>query len=142
VLVPLAAALAVAGCGGRAEPRFARADVAPLIALANRIPNEGPCAQARDIRELDTRQASLVRAHRVPAAFEESLASAVAGLSGQTPACVPPVSAETQTPPQPQSQPVPGDEGDDRGHAKHEHEHQHEHQHKSHGKHHGKHGHG
>ena len=131
VIVVAALAGILAGCGGRDEPRLARADVAPLIALADRIAKEGPCAQARDIRALGKSQAALVSARRVPAAFQDRLASAVASLSEQTPACVPPVPAATTPPPQPQPEPVPDDEGHGRKHDKHEHKHEH----KQHGKH-------
>ena len=132
VLVPLAALAMLGGCGGRDEPTLVRADVAPLIALADRIQHEGPCAQARDIRALDSRQAALLRARRVPAAFQESLASAVASLSEQMPVCLPSVAAARAAPPAPQAQPVPDDEHNGRGHDKHDREHGH--------KHHGKHG--
>ena len=141
VLVPVAALAMVGGCGGRDEPTLARADVAPLIALADRIQHEGPCAQARDIRALDSRQAVLLRARRVPAAFQESLASAVASLSEQMPVCLPSVAAAHAAPPAPQAQPVPvpDDEHNGRGHDKHDRKPEHDKHDRKH-EHHGKHG--
>ncbi|HEV7640664.1 MAG TPA: hypothetical protein VGO39_07355 [Gaiellaceae bacterium] len=77
---------------------MARHDAAPLITLADRIPREGACAQARDIRALNRHTIALVNAHRIPPALQESLTSGVNALVAQTPPCLPPVTA-TVTPP-------------------------------------------
>ncbi|MCW2964209.1 MAG: hypothetical protein JWO17_1461 [Actinomycetia bacterium] len=78
---------------------MARQDAAPLIALAEKIPREAPCAQARDIRALSRQAIALVNAHRIPPALQESLTSGVNALVVQTPPCLPPVPAATETPP-------------------------------------------
>src|SRR5207248_11455924 len=54
LLLGLVPALVAAGCGS-SEPHLARTDVAPLIALANRVAVEAPCAQKRDLAALDRR---------------------------------------------------------------------------------------
>jgi hypothetical protein len=97
----------LAGCGGGGGPHLARQDAAPLITLANRIAREAPCAQASDIRALSARRTALVNAHRVPAALQDSLSSAVNALVEQTPPCVPAVAAATVTPPAPKHGPKP-----------------------------------
>jgi hypothetical protein len=104
---------------------MARDDAASLIRLADRIPHEGPCAQARDIQALAARRTALVNAHRIPPALADSLSSGVNALVEQTPPCLPPVptpTEETTTPtvtiPEPKE------------HQKHKHE-------KHHAKHHG-----
>lgn len=79
----------LAGCGSKETPRLAHRDAAPLIALADRISREAPCAQARDIRALRTRTIALVNAHRVPAALQETLTSGVNALIA--PVCLPSV---------------------------------------------------
>jgi hypothetical protein len=66
-----------------------RRDAAPLIALADRIARESPCAQARDIRALRARTIALVNAHRVPPALQDSLTSGMNALAG--PPCLPAV---------------------------------------------------
>ena len=92
----LVLACAVGGCGGHsAGPRLARADAAPLIALADRIAHEGPCAQARDIRALSTRRFALVNAHRIPDQLAASLSAGVQALVVETPPCLPAVPAAT-----------------------------------------------
>jgi hypothetical protein len=78
---------------------MARSDVAPLITLADKIPHEGPCAQARDIRKLSAQRLALVNAHKVPAALAESFSAGVNALVAKTPPCLPPVPAATVTPP-------------------------------------------
>ena len=83
----------LAGCGGDGGPRLERADAAPLVALAHRIPHEGACAQARDIGALRTRVTALVNAGRVPSELQETLSSGVNALAAQTPTCLPPVQA-------------------------------------------------
>jgi hypothetical protein len=111
----LVGAAALAGCGGGsgdAGPRLARADAAPLIALAHRIGHEGACAQARDIRELGSRAIALVNAQKVPAELTESLMSGVNALAEQTPPCVPPVKP---APPQPTPPPAKHHGHDDHG---------------------------
>jgi hypothetical protein len=77
---------------------MARTDAAPLIALAHRIPGEGPCAQARDIRALQAKAIVLVNARRIPAGLQDPLMSGVNALHEQTPVCLPPVQAATPPP--------------------------------------------
>ena len=122
----LAAAGVLAGCGGHAGPRLARADAAPLIALTDRIAHEGRCAQARDIRELDRLRLELVQSRRVPAALLEQFSAGVNALTEQTPTCLPAVAADRPSPPPPP--PPTGDEGEQHGHdhkEKHGHGHGH-----------------
>jgi hypothetical protein len=78
---------------------MARNAAAPLITLADKIPHEGPCAQARDIRRLSALRIALVQAHKIPSALQEPLSSGVNALVAQTPVCLPPVPAATVTPP-------------------------------------------
>jgi hypothetical protein len=78
---------------------MARNDAAPLITLADKIPHEGPCAQARDIRRLSALRIRLVQAHKIPPALQEPLSSGVNALVAQKPVCLPPVPAATVTPP-------------------------------------------
>jgi hypothetical protein len=91
----------LAGCGGGGGggQHIARQAAAPLIALADKIPHEAPCAQARDIRALNRQAIALVNANRIPPALQESLTSGVDALVAQTPRCQPPVPAATVTPP-------------------------------------------
>jgi len=98
------AAVLLAGCGG-GPPQMARADAAPLIVLAHRIPGEAPCAQARDIRSLEAKAAALVNAQRIPARLQGPLVSGVHLLRTQMPICLPPV--EKSTPPPPPVSPTP-----------------------------------
>lgn len=77
---------------------MARQDAAPLITLAEKISHEAPCAQARDIRALRARTTTLINAHRVPAALQESLSSGVNALVVETPPCLPAIPAATSTP--------------------------------------------
>jgi hypothetical protein len=81
--------LLLAGCGSSGGPHLAHRDAAPLIALADRISREAPCAQARDIRALRAHTIALVNAHRVPAALQETLTSGVNALV--EPVCLPTV---------------------------------------------------
>jgi hypothetical protein len=114
-----AATVALAGCGGAAQrtgPHLARADAAPLIALAHRIGHEGACAQARDIRKLTSQAVALVNARKVPAELAETFMSGVNALAEQTPPCLPPV---TTTPAQKSPKPPPKPHGHDHGHGKH-----------------------
>jgi len=104
------AAVLLAGCGG-GGPHLARRDVAPLIALADRIPLETPCAQARDIRALRARSVALVNAGRVPAALQEPLISGVNALV--EPLCLPAMPTGAVPP----STFTPGDRGNGRGHG-------------------------
>jgi hypothetical protein len=108
-------ALLLAGCGG-SGPHLARSDAAPLIALAQRIPSEQPCAQARDIRALQAKTIVLVNAHRVPARLQETLMSGVTALRTQMPVCLPPVVTTT-----PAAAPPPAPSKHD--HGKHGHGH-------------------
>jgi hypothetical protein len=120
--------LAGCGSGGNASPRIPRADAEPLIALADRISHEGPCAQARDIRELDRKRAVLVSARRIPPALADSLSAGVHSLVEQMPVCVPAVARSAPAPPPPPA-PSPSapedrkDKHDD--HGKHDHGHGH-----------------
>jgi hypothetical protein len=93
-----AAAVLLAGCGGGGGPHLARQDAAQLIALADRISREAPCAQARDIRALSALTISLINADKVPAELQEPLSSGANALVAQTPACRPSVPAATVTP--------------------------------------------
>ncbi len=68
-------------------PQLARADAAPLAALAGRIAVERPCAQRRDIRALQRRAIALVNAGRVPDALQEPFLSGFAALAAESPAC-------------------------------------------------------
>jgi len=141
ILLPVVLGALVTGCGSDGgTPRMARADVAPLIRLADRISREGPCAQARDIRVLDRERAALVSAHRVPSALAGSLASGVDALVAQMPVCVPAVARSAPPPPPPPPEPPPATPPEDRKgkHDKHDKQSKHGH---GHGKEHGdKHG--
>ena len=87
--------LLLAGCGS-SKPQLRRQDAAQLIALANAIAREAPCAQVRDIRRLRARTTVLVSEQRVPAELERQL---VAGVNGLTPpVCLPAVVTTTPTP--------------------------------------------
>jgi hypothetical protein len=90
--------LAAAGCG-RSTPHLARSDAAPLIALADRIAREGPCAQKTDLVAVRTKAIALVNRKGVPADLQEPFLAAVNDLSSRTPACVPPPSLPVQQPP-------------------------------------------
>ena len=74
---------------------MARDDAAPLITLADKIHGEGPCAQARDIRALQQRMITLVNAHKIPRALQETLSSGVNALVVQTPPCLPAIPETT-----------------------------------------------
>jgi hypothetical protein len=108
-----------AGCGGT-DPHLARADVAPLIALANKIAAEGPCAQRRDLVAVRARAISLVNRKLVPADFQEPLLAGVNDLADRVVVCVPPV---TTTPPAPAAGDgdAPPEHGKAKGHGKHKH---------------------
>ncbi len=115
----------LAGCGGGGSPTLARADAAPLIALAHRVPGEDSCAQARDIRSLRSRAIALVNAGRVPGELQEPLMSGVAALAEQMPVCLPEVPASSPSPPPSPLVPAPdrsgrheGKHGHGRGHGK------------------------
>lgn len=86
---------------------MARADARPLILLAQRIPGEAPCAQARDIRSLEARAAALVNAQRIPARLRGPLVSGVHLLRTQMPICLPPVEQSTPPPPVSPTPPTP-----------------------------------
>jgi hypothetical protein len=100
-----AVVLAAAGCGG-STPHLARTDVAPLIALADRIAGEGPCAQKTDLAAVRTKAIALVNRRAVPAGLQEPFLAAVNDLSSRTPACAPPAPSPAAPPPAP---------GDDHG---------------------------
>jgi hypothetical protein len=108
-----------AGCGS-SEPHLGRADVTPLIALANQIGHEGPCAQKRDLARLRSQAIGLVNRHAVPPDLQETFLSGVNDLAGRAPACAPP------PPPAPAPEPAPGKHdqgkhnGDGKGHGKHD----------------------
>ncbi len=72
-----------------ADPRLARTDVAPLIALANRVAAEGPCAQERDLAAVRKRAISLVNRKVVPADLQEPLLAGVNDLADRAVVCVP-----------------------------------------------------
>ena len=100
----LVGAVFLVGCGS-SEPRLARSDAQPLIALTARIADEGACAQARDIAAVRARAVRLVNQGRVPAKLQEPFLSGVNALGEQTPACVPAVT------------PAPTAPGKDKGHG-------------------------
>jgi len=110
-IVTAAAALVLAACGG-SQPRLARADASPLIALTNRIAHEGACAQARDIAALRTQSLRLTNQRRIPAELQEPFLSGVNALGDRTPACVPTVTPAPTSPPD-----KPG-KGRGKGHGK------------------------
>jgi hypothetical protein len=109
-LAVLVGAVFLVGCGG-SEPRLARTDVQPLVALTTRIAHEGACAQARDIAAVRARALRLVNESRVPAKLQEPFLAGVNALGEQAPACVPKV---TPTPPE-----HGRGHGKGRGHHKH-----------------------
>jgi hypothetical protein len=82
--------LMAAGCGGSSQPHLARADVAPLIALAGQIAREPGCAQKRDLAALSAAAVALVNRHAVPPRLQEAFTSGVNDLAGRSPACTPP----------------------------------------------------
>lgn len=93
-------------------PSMARADAAPLAALARRIAGEGACGQARDIPVLQRRAVAVVNGGRVPARLQETLLSGVNALAVDTPPCVPPVTPAPTAP-----SPPPPKHGHDHGHG-------------------------
>ena len=106
------------GCGGGSS-RLARTDVAPLIALANRVATEGPCAQRRDLAAVRARAISLVNRKVVPADLQEPLLDGVNDLADRAIVCVPPA-----TPAQPAAPPAADDKrrpGHGKGHGKQKH---------------------
>jgi len=117
-LLPVALGALAAGCGSDGgAPRMSRADVAPLIRLADRISHEGPCAQARDIHLLNREHAVLVGARRIPRQLAGSLSAGVDALVAQTPVCVPAVARSAPAPPPPPPPPPqPEDRTDTHGH--------------------------
>jgi hypothetical protein len=108
---------------------MARADVAPLIRLADRISHEGPCAQARDIGLLHREHAVLVGARRIPRELAGSLSAGVDALVAQMPVCVPAVARSVPAPPPPPPPPPPQPEERkaEHGHGHGEHGHGHGH---------------
>jgi hypothetical protein len=113
-LLAVAAAIVgiiAAGCGESSQPHLARADVAPLIALADQIAREPACAQRRDLAALQTQATALINHHAVPARLQEAFFSGVNDLAGRSPACAPP---PTPAPPE-------KGRGHGKGHDKHDH---------------------
>lgn len=127
MLLLAAAVLLLEGCGGGGGAHLNRTDVAPLIALANRIAHEAPCAQARDIRALDRQRLALLNAGKVPRTLQEPFSSGVNALVAQTPPCLPAVPAAV-TPPAAPVQVGPRGRGEHRPHG-HGHDHREHHGH-------------
>ena len=100
-----------------------------MIALADRIAHEGPCAQARDIRALSTRRVALVHAHRIPDQLAASLSAGVQALVVETPACLTAEPAATVPSPPPVAEPDNGLEREREQKQEHEHGHGHGHGH-------------
>ena len=98
IVLVAAAVLAAAGCGG-GTPHLARTDAAPLIALADKIAREGPCAQKTDLVAVRTKAIALVNRRAVPAGLQEPFLAAVNDLSSRTPACAPPAPPPVRQPP-------------------------------------------
>ena len=73
--------LLLAGCGGTNAPKLARADAAPLIALAHQIAHENGRGRAGDIQRLQRRVIALVNAGGVPPKLQEPLTSAANALT-------------------------------------------------------------
>lgn len=110
--------VAAAGCGG-SPPRLARTDAAPLIALADRIARESPCAQKLDLAAVRAQTIALVNRKSVPSGLQEPLLAAVNDLASRSPACVqprPPVAARPAPTPPVATQPEHGN-GHGRGHG-------------------------
>ena len=99
------------------QPKLARSDAAPLIALAGRIAGENACRQAHDIPLLTRRTIALVNSGRVPAGLQEQLVSGVNDLAAQAPPCVKTVPVPAP-PPAPAPPRHPG-QGKGKGHGKH-----------------------
>jgi hypothetical protein len=119
----------LAGCGGQSEPKLARADAAPLIALADRVATleaTDKCGARQAAAQLQARALRLVHAGRVPVELQAELVSAVGGLELAA-SCPIPVSA----PPSSRS-PSPSVRAEDDEHSGHHSERRHER-----GKHHG-----
>jgi hypothetical protein len=110
------------GCGGSGDQHLSRAEVAPLITLANRIAHEDGCGQKRDLAAVRARAVALVNRHSVPSDLQEQLIAGVNDLADRTPHCAPtpppPATAVRPAPPQPKA-----DErhGHGKGHEKHGH---------------------
>lgn len=134
--VSLAACSALAGCGDASRPpALARSDAAPLVRLADRVAEDTPCAQRRDIRRLEQQTAALVRTGRVPAAIQQPLLAGVSSLAADSPPCLsavpaaatPPPPAVTSAPPPPAQHHAPPHghhphgHGGGHGHGKEEH---------------------
>lgn len=119
-IIAAAAVLAAAGCGG-SPPRLARTDAAPLIALADRIALEAPCAQKRDLAAVRAHAIALVNRQAVPSELQEPLLAAANDLASRSPACVlapPPVAARPTPAPPGEKPPHPGHgHGRGRGHG-------------------------
>jgi hypothetical protein len=109
------------GCGG-GDQHLSRADVAPLITLANRIAHEDPCEQKRDLAAVRERAVALVNRHAVPPDLQEQLIAGVNDLADRAPHCAPTpaTTVPTRTPPNPEDNHGHG-RGHGKGHAKHGH---------------------
>lgn len=106
-------AASLTACNSSAKPpALARADAAPLVALANSISREDACAQRRDIQTLQRHAVALVNTGRVPEELQEPLLSGIGSLTAAAPPCVPAVPVQP-TPPQP----TPEDHGHGHGHG-------------------------
>jgi hypothetical protein len=110
-IMAAAVVLAAAGCGG-STPRLARTDAAPLIALADRIAHESPCAQKRDLAAVRARTIALVNRKAVPSGLQEPLLAGVNDLASRSPACALP---QPSSPPPAEPQPS-HDHGHGHGH--------------------------
>jgi hypothetical protein len=109
------------GCGGSGDRHLSRADVAPLITLANRIAHEDPCGQKRDLAAVRERAVALVNRHAVPPDLQEQLIAGVNDLANRTPHCAPPAATvPTRTAPNPEDNQGRG-RGHGKGHEKHGH---------------------
>jgi hypothetical protein len=133
VFLSCSLAVSLTACSGSARhgPALARADSAPLVALAQRISTEGACAQRRDIHTLQQRAVALFNRRRVPGELQDPLMSGVNALAEDAPPCVPAVPAQTTPtppPPAPPSRPHPHGHGHEKP-EKHD-------KHDKHGKHH------
>jgi hypothetical protein len=110
-----ALAMVLAGCGDDPQPRLSHADAAELIALTERIPHEGACAQTRDIAGVSARAVQLVNRGRVPADLREPLLAGVNALAARAPSCV----RTVRTTPVPPAKPKHGRDDKPHDHGKH-----------------------
>jgi hypothetical protein len=104
LVASLSVCSALAGCGGGSHATIPRADADQLATLARQIAGEGPCAQRRDIPQLQQRALQLVSSQSVSAAVGRQLVAGVNALAADAPPCVPAIPATTVTPPPPQKE--------------------------------------